>query len=250
MRSNFEFASFPRPFVPLFLLCFILLCFNGLQAQTVDTVDVSKLSPQERLQYIIGKTNQATNSNMGPNARRVKVSVDSKTEDLILEEIAHGKIFPEAGDMFVDFTVQQDPKDPSSKVSLSDYVGKGKYVVLDFWASWCAPCIAELESIRHAYHNLPKDKVVFISIAINDRIEKTRQAAKKHNIEWEQIVNAGNIPMLAYGFTRIPQIILFAPDGTIIRNDLGGEEILTVTARHIRIYSAKEHENAVNTLTY
>lgn len=235
--------------------CFTTLSFSLLQAQNKDAADTSKMTLQERIQYIINHTDQKTNSDMGPNSVRVKVSVDSETEDIIIEEIAKGKVFPKAGDMFVDFTVQQDPHDASSKISLSDYVGKGQFVILDFWASWCAPCIAELEAVRHAYHNLPKDKVVFISIAINDRLEKTKQAALKHNIEWEQIVNAGNVPMLAYGFTSIPQIILFGPDGRIIRNDLSGEDILTETARLIRLYrlhnpDESEDGSYVKKLTY
>ena len=228
----------------------VLLALFTTQLWGQSDGDTVKMSAQERLKAIISKTNQSTNSNMGPNSVRVKVSIDSKSEKLVLEEIAKGKIFPKNGDMFVDFTVQQDPHDASSKVSLSDYVGKGKYVILDFWASWCAPCIADLEAIRHAYQNLPKDKVTIISIAINDRLERTIAAAKKYNIEWEQIVNAGNIPMLVYGFTKIPQVVLFAPDGTILRNDIGGEELLTFTARHIRNNYRESHPNAVRNLTY
>lgn len=241
----------------LFLVsCFIILSYSGLYAQgTTDTTGSSKMTLEEKIRQIIKNTDQKTNSDMGPNSVRIRVSVDPETEELVLEEIAKGKVFPGVGDMFADFTVQQDPHDPSSKVSLSDYVGKGKFVVLDFWASWCAPCIKELEAVRHAYHNLPKDKVVFISIAINDRLEKTRQAALKHNIEWEQIVNAGNVPMLAYGFTSIPQIVLFAPDGKILRKDLGGEELLTETARYVRLYRMQNPDESedgsyVKTLTY
>ena len=118
----------------------------GQNENASDTVKVVSL--EERLRNIISNTKQSTNSKMTTTLQDGTIVGN-----------------PQAGDMFVDFTVQQDPNDVNSKVSLSDYVGRGKYVILDFWASWCTPCIAELEAIRHAYQNLPKDKVTVIALS-------------------------------------------------------------------------------------
>lgn len=136
---------------------------------------------------------------------------------------------PREGDMFVDFTIQQDPSNPDSKISLSSFVGKGKWVIADFWASWCGPCRREIPYIRKAWQNLPKDKVTVLSIAVADKIEDTRKAAAELGIAWEQIVNAGQVPVNAYGIRGIPHIILFAPDGKIAKVGLRGDDIYNYT---------------------
>lgn len=148
---------------------------------------------------------------------------------LISAASSHAQNIPQEGDMFVDFTVQQDPSNPSSTVSLSNYVGKGKWVIVDFWASWCGPCRREIPYIRKAWQNLPKDKVTVLSVAVADKLEDTKKAAVELNIQWNQIVNAGQVPVKAYGIRGIPHIILFAPDGKIAKIGLRGDDIYNYT---------------------
>ena len=143
---------------------------------------------------------------------------------------------PGKGDMFIDFTVQQDPNNPDSKVSLSDYVGKGKIVIVDFWASWCGPCRREIPFIKECYEKLPKDKVTVLSVAVADKIEETKRVAKELGVEWEQIVNAQNIPLKPYGINGIPHIIVFAPDGTIISRGLRERNVFLFASEAINTY--------------
>ncbi|MBQ6310959.1 MAG: TlpA family protein disulfide reductase [Bacteroidales bacterium] len=132
---------------------------------------------------------------------------------------------PKEGDMFRNFTVVQDASDPSSKVSLSDYVGQGKWVVADFWASWCHWCIKEIPYLQKIYRELPADKVTVLSIAVWDKPADTKAAAAKYGVVWAQIINTGDIASDVYKFGGIPYTVVFNPQGKIAAIGLRGENL-------------------------
>ena len=130
------------------------------------------------------------------------------------------------GQPFVDFEVVQDPENPeTSTAKLSDYVGNGKYVLVDFWASWCEPCRDEMPYLKRVYETFAGDRFDMLSIAVADDREDTLRAADELGIVWNQIVNAQQIPATLYGLEAIPHIILFGPDGTILKRGLRGEAV-------------------------
>jgi len=110
-------------------------------------------------------------------------------------------------------------------VKFSDYVGKGKYVLVDFWASWCGPCRREVPNIINVWNKYKGDSFDVLGVAVWDEPDNTKKAIEELGIEYDQIINAQRIPTDIYGIEGIPQIMLFGPDGTILRRDLRGEEI-------------------------
>jgi len=126
------------------------------------------------------------------------------------------------GKPFVDFTIDQED---GSKVSLSDYVGKGKYVLVDFWASWCAPCRAEMPAIASLYNKYKNKNFEVLGVAVWDKVENTKTAIDELGLTWPQILDAQTIPTQIYGIDGIPHLILFAPDGTIVSRNLRGDQL-------------------------
>ena len=125
---------------------------------------------------------------------------------------------------FKDYTIVGGNPD-GTDVKLSDYVGKGKYILLDHWASWCGPCKAEMPYIKKTWEAFAGDRFDVVSIAVSDKREDTEAALAKLDMPWHQILDAQKIPGDIYGIPAIPHLILFAPDGTIARRGLRGEQI-------------------------
>ncbi len=133
------------------------------------------------------------------------------------------------GRMFTDYTVVGGNPD-GTDVKLSDYVGRGKYILLDHWASWCGPCKAEMPYIKKTWEAFAGDRFDVVSVAVSDKREDTEAALAKLDMPWHQILDAQKIPGELYGINAIPHLILLAPDGTIAKRGLRGEQIYETVA--------------------
>lgn len=138
-----------------------------------------------------------------------------------VKEKAEAELSQEEGEMFKDFAVEYNGK----STRLSDYVGRGQYVLADFWASWCGPCRQQIPDLIGLYQQYKEKGLTVLGIAFRDKPEETEKAIRDLGIPYPQIINAQNIPATLYGIDALPHTILFAPDGTIIARNIYGEEL-------------------------
>ncbi len=131
------------------------------------------------------------------------------------------KAATQPGAKFADFEYTYD----GVTYRLSDVVGKGQYVLVDFWASWCGPCIRQTKVIKELYNEYKDKGLKVLGVAVWDEPDNTRQAIATHGLEWESWLNAQNVPTDVYGISGIPCIILFGPDGTILSRDKQDEAL-------------------------
>lgn len=135
------------------------------------------------------------------------------------DELVH-KMATMPGKMFVDFPGKNVDGTPAK---LSDYVGKGKYVLVDFWASWCGPCRGEIPNLIELQNKYGGDKFMVLGVNVWDDEASFKRSIEEEGINYSQIYASDNKDTTTlYGIRGIPQIILFAPDGTIVARDLRG----------------------------
>lgn len=124
---------------------------------------------------------------------------------------------------FVDIKGKDAEGNP---VALSDYVGKGKYVLLDMWASWCGPCKSEIPNLLKLHNQYKNKGLTVLGLFVWDKEENLKKAVEEEGMVWPQIIDTESSAMSLYGVDGIPHIILFAPDGTILKRNLRDQTMI------------------------
>ena len=131
---------------------------------------------------------------------------------------------------FLDFEAEAPE---GTKHHLSDYAGRGQYVLIDFWASWCGPCIASFPLMEQMHEVFGERGLRIIGVSIDQDKDSWLNAVDKYQLPWlqlrETIASQSNRTSASekYGITGVPTLVLIAPDGTVISTDLDRKELKT-----------------------
>ncbi len=148
--------------------------------------------------------------------REVKAIIDAR------KTVAVGSVAP-------DFALQTlDGK----TISLKDL--RGKFVLVDFWASWCGPCMAEVPNVKKVYEKFHVKGFEVVGVSLDEKKEAWTNAIAKHGLSWLHVssLKGWKCPVAAqYSVTGIPATFLLDPEGKIIARNLRGEELMEAVAK-------------------
>ena len=113
-------------------------------------------------------------------------------------------------------------------VKLSEYVPEGKYVMLEFWASWCGPCRGEIPHLRHVYKDYKDKGFEIISISIDEKKADWDKAMKEEGMVWKQLCDPkgfeGPVAQI-YNITGVPTCIVLDKEGRIFKTEMRGASL-------------------------
>jgi len=170
-----------------------------------------KESDKPLIEKII-KTLEAKNPNYQPLLDYKQARAEAKAQK---ERLAIGKEAPNFEFPTVD----------GKMINLKDF--RGKYLIVDFWASWCGPCRNEIPHLKEAYAEYKDKGVEILSVSIDKSKNAWKKAMRQENMTWPQIQapGSGKDIMKEYQFSGIPYIILLDKEGKIVGKQLRGKSL-------------------------
>jgi peroxiredoxin len=204
----------------------LLGAYNKVQDEVQNTIDqqVSEKPKSIVSAFILSATYNFNEDVTLLEKRFNKLDASVRKSELgkkLEDDIAQKKIGA-IGTLAIDFT---QPDTTGKPVSLSSF--RGKYVLVDFWASWCGPCRQENPTVVENYNKFSSKNFTVLGVSLDRPGQKDKwlEAIKKDNLTWTHVSDLqfwNNAAAKLYNIQGIPQNILVGPDGVILAKNLRG----------------------------
>ncbi len=122
------------------------------------------------------------------------------------------------GQQFPDF--EGEDLLSGEKIALKQF--RGKVVLIDFWATWCGPCVGEIPNVKKAYNRYHKQGFEIISISLDHDKEDCERFVKRQKMTWHHIFDGRGRLAARYGVRGIPAMYLLGKDGKVVSDNARG----------------------------
>lgn len=145
-----------------------------------------------------------------------------------LQRMVDSQLRVAVGCSYPNFSAQIYTDGGLADTTLKDIIGGNKITMLDFWASWCAPCAEEFPALKEAYAKYHDKGFEIVSVSVDEDIDEWKAALDANKFPWIQLLDnhpgTENAPSTVYGIKTIPSCFFISEDGVIVASNLRGPE--------------------------